>query len=57
MCEVAYAVYGMRMNSGKKDTFLRNLPYLGIMAVGVGSIIFHVTLKYYTQWCKWLDFV
>jgi len=48
---VLYALHGIRSNSGHKDAFLRNLPYLGIMGVGIGSAIFHSTLNNYTQWC------
>jgi len=47
---VIYAIYGLRANSGKPDAFQRNLPYFGIAAVGVGSAIFHATMKNYTQW-------
>jgi dihydroceramidase len=50
---VLYAIHGIRKNSGRKDAFLRNLPYIGIMGVGVGSFIFHATLKNYTQWCTY----
>lgn len=33
---------------------LRNLPYLGIAAVGIGSAVFHATMKNWTQWCELL---
>jgi hypothetical protein len=28
------------------------MPYLGIAGVGIGSTVFHATMKNYTQWCK-----
>jgi len=31
------------------------MPYLGIAGVGIGSTIFHATLKNYTQWCDELS--
>ena len=49
---VSFAIKGIRKNSGKKDAFMRNLPYVGIASVGIGSAIFHATMKNYTQWCK-----
>jgi len=49
---VLYAYHGIKNNSNRKDAILRNLPYLGIAGVGIGSAIFHATLKNYTQWCK-----
>ena len=49
---VFYAIHGIRNNANRKDAILRNLPYLGIAGVGIGSAIFHATLKNYTQWCK-----
>lgn len=49
--QVFYAFYGIRSNWGRKDALLRDLPYFGILCVGLGSIVFHATLKYYTQWC------
>lgn len=48
---VFYACYGVRANWGRKNALLRDLPYFGILCVGLGSIIFHASLKYYTQWC------
>lgn len=48
---IYYAYHGVKSNSNRKDAILRNLPYLGIAAVGLGSGIFHATLKNYTQWC------
>ena len=50
---VYYAYHGIRANGNRKDAILRNLPYLGIAGVGIGSAIFHATLKNYTQWCKY----
>ncbi|KFY28983.1 hypothetical protein V493_02621 [Pseudogymnoascus sp. VKM F-4281 (FW-2241)] len=47
---ILYAIHGIYKNWGRKDAFLRNIPYLGIMGVGFGSAIFHATNKYYTQW-------
>ncbi|PVH85176.1 alkaline phytoceramidase [Cadophora sp. DSE1049] len=46
-----YAFHGIKNNANRKDAVLRNLPYLGIAAVGFGSAIFHATMKNYTQWC------
>jgi len=46
-----YAYHGIKSNANHKDAILRNLPYLGIAGVGIGSSIFHATLKNYTQWC------
>ncbi|KAL2071737.1 hypothetical protein VTL71DRAFT_12972 [Oculimacula yallundae] len=48
---LVYAFYGIKNNVNRKDAVLRNLPYLGIAAVGFGSAIFHATMKNYTQWC------
>jgi hypothetical protein len=50
---VFYAFHGIKANSKRHDAFLRNLPYLGIACVGIGSAVFHSTMKNYTQWCKW----
>jgi len=47
---VYYAYHGIKSNSNRKDAILRNLPYLGIACVGIGSGIFHASLKNYTQW-------
>ncbi|KFY13363.1 hypothetical protein V492_03316 [Pseudogymnoascus sp. VKM F-4246] len=47
---ILYAIHGIYKNWGRKDAFLRNIPYLGIMGVGFGSALFHATNKYYTQW-------
>lgn len=47
-----YAFHGIRANSNRHDAILRNLPYLGIALVGIGSAVFHSTMKNYTQWCK-----
>ncbi|KAL5331084.1 hypothetical protein ACEPPN_000613 [Leptodophora sp. 'Broadleaf-Isolate-01'] len=46
-----YAFHGIRNNANRKDAVWRNLPYLGIAAVGFGSAIFHATMKNYAQWC------
>jgi hypothetical protein len=54
---VIYAFHGIRNNANRKDAVLRNLPYLGIAAVGFGSAIFHATMKNYTQWCKLFSFI
>ncbi|KAF4632036.1 hypothetical protein G7Y89_g6090 [Cudoniella acicularis] len=48
---IYYAYHGIKGNSNRRDAILRNLPYLGIAAVGLGSGIFHATMKNYTQWC------
>lgn len=47
---VYYAYYGIKANSCRPDAILRNLPYLGIATVGIGSGVFHASLKNYTQW-------
>ncbi|TVY31659.1 Alkaline ceramidase [Lachnellula subtilissima] len=47
---VYYAYHGIKSNANHKDAILRNLPYLGIATVGIGSGIFHASLKNYTQW-------
>ncbi|KAG9229964.1 ceramidase-domain-containing protein [Amylocarpus encephaloides] len=47
---IFYAYQGMRKNSNRPDALLRNLPYLGLASVGIGSGLFHSTLKNYTQW-------
>jgi dihydroceramidase len=52
---VYYAYHGIRQNSNHKDAILRNMPYLGIAGVGIGSTIFHATMLNYTQWCKSSD--
>lgn len=49
---VFYAYHGIRANANRRDAALRNLPYLGIAGVGIGSAVFHSTLKNYTQWCE-----
>jgi len=50
-----YALHGIKANANRKDAILRNMPYLGIAGVGIGSTIFHATLKNYTQWCDELS--
>jgi len=47
---VYYAYHGIKSNSNRHDAILRNLPYLGIATVGIGSGVFHASLKNYTQW-------
>jgi len=47
---VSYALNGIWNNLGRKDAFLRNLPYLGIASVGIGSMVFHSTNRFFTQW-------
>jgi dihydroceramidase len=49
-----YAYKGLKSNSNRPDAALRNFPYLGIAGVGIGSAVFHATMKNYTQWCKFL---
>jgi len=46
-----YAYHGIKNNASRKDAILRNLPYLGLAGVGIGSALFHATLKNHTQWC------
>ncbi|KAF7898583.1 hypothetical protein EAF00_005029 [Botryotinia globosa] len=45
-----YAYKGIRANSNRQDAILRNLPYLGLAAVGILSALFHATNKDWTQW-------
>ncbi|KAL4798154.1 ceramidase [Aspergillus venezuelensis] len=47
---IIYGVYGLRKLRQKRNADpLRSLPYWGLMAVGVCSTAFHVSMKYYTQ--------
>jgi hypothetical protein len=54
---VLYAYHGIKLNWNQKNAVLRNLPYLGIACVGIGSTAFHATMKKYTQWCKCNSFL
>ncbi|KAJ5092281.1 alkaline ceramidase family protein [Penicillium alfredii] len=47
---ISYAIYGIRQLRQKSnvDNF-RVLPYWGLMAVGICSAAFHMSLKYHTQ--------
>lgn len=51
---IYYSVHGIRGNvsrSGSIQTGMsRSGPWFGILAVGIGSLIFHTTMKPYTQW-------
>ncbi|ESZ98467.1 hypothetical protein SBOR_1129 [Sclerotinia borealis F-4128] len=47
---IYYAYKGIQANSNRKDAILRNLPYLGLAAVGILSALFHATCKDWTQW-------
>ncbi|EKD20913.1 alkaline phytoceramidase [Drepanopeziza brunnea f. sp. 'multigermtubi' MB_m1] len=47
-----YAYHGIKNNANRKDAVLRNLSYLGIAAVGLGSAVFHATMKSWTQWYR-----
>ncbi|TVY41881.1 Alkaline ceramidase [Lachnellula occidentalis] len=47
---IYYAYHGIKSNANHKDAILRNLPYLGIATVGIGSAVFHASMKNYTQW-------
>ncbi|KAB8264610.1 alkaline phytoceramidase [Aspergillus pseudonomiae] len=50
--EVIYGLYGLRQLRRKADTHgdsLRALPYWGLIAVGLCSFAFHLSLKYHTQ--------
>ena len=41
---------GLMNNWSREDrSFLAALPYFGIIGVGVGSALFHASLKYYMQ--------
>ncbi|KAL4872098.1 hypothetical protein BDV12DRAFT_183341 [Aspergillus spectabilis] len=45
-----YGIYGLRkLRQSCNADILRALPYWGLMAVGVCSAAFHVSLKYHTQ--------
>ncbi|RHZ64514.1 hypothetical protein CDV55_106835 [Aspergillus turcosus] len=47
---IFYAIYGLYQLRQKPNAgFLRSVPYLGLMAVGICSALFHVSLKYHTQ--------
>lgn len=48
---VSYALTGIWKNRSRNDATLRNIPYLGVASVGIGSTIFHSTNRYFTQWC------
>lgn len=49
---VFYAIYGLRkLRQKSNDDFFRALPYWGLMAVGICSAIFHISLQYHTQMC------
>ncbi|KAL2842901.1 alkaline phytoceramidase [Aspergillus pseudoustus] len=49
---VVYGIYGLhqlRQKGNKNGDPLRTLSYWGLIAVGVCSVVFHVSLKYHTQ--------
>ncbi|KAL4940508.1 hypothetical protein BDV06DRAFT_18951 [Aspergillus oleicola] len=47
---IIYGIYGLRKLRQKRNADpLRSLPYWGLVAVGVCSTAFHVSMKYYTQ--------
>ncbi|XP_077660429.1 ceramidase [Aspergillus fumigatus Af293] len=47
---VIYAIYGLYHLWQKPNVgFLRTVPYLGLMAVGLCSALFHISLNYHTQ--------
>ncbi|KAL4784278.1 ceramidase [Aspergillus varians] len=47
---IIYGVQGLRKLRHKPNAdFLRSLPYWGLMAVGICSAIFHISLKFHTQ--------
>lgn len=49
---VFYAIYGLhKLWQKSNNDFFRALPYWGLMAVGICSAIFHVSLQYHTQMC------
>ncbi|KAJ5673527.1 hypothetical protein N7507_002654 [Penicillium longicatenatum] len=50
LCYIFYAIYGLRQLQQKRQLgFSRALPYWGLMAVGVCSATFHISLQYHTQ--------
>ncbi|KAJ5836213.1 hypothetical protein N7447_002239 [Penicillium robsamsonii] len=50
LCYVFYAIYGLRrLQQARSIGFSRALPYCGLMAVGLCSAIFHISLQYHTQ--------
>ncbi|KAJ5991864.1 hypothetical protein N7451_007588 [Penicillium sp. IBT 35674x] len=47
---IIYAVYGLRQLQQKHNfDFSRAIPYWGLMAVGICSAAFHISLQYHTQ--------
>ncbi|KAL3481745.1 alkaline ceramidase family protein [Aspergillus californicus] len=47
---VIYGIYGIRKLQQKPNAdVFRYIPYYGLIAVGICSAVFHITLKYHTQ--------
>ncbi|KAK4867133.1 hypothetical protein LT330_007874 [Penicillium expansum] len=50
LCYIFYAIYGLRrLQQARSISFSRALPYCGLMAVGLCSAIYHISLQYHTQ--------
>ncbi|KAJ5786763.1 uncharacterized protein N7503_011975 [Penicillium pulvis] len=50
LCYIIYAIYGLRQLQQKRNVeFARAIPYWGLMAVGICSAAFHISLQYHTQ--------
>ncbi|KAJ5535775.1 hypothetical protein N7513_008961 [Penicillium frequentans] len=50
LCYIIYAIYGLRQLQQKRNVeFSRTIPYWGLMAVGICSAAFHISLQYHTQ--------
>ena len=45
-----YAWYGIQQCRRKADFWSASLPYFGIASVGIGSAVFHGTIKLQAQW-------
>ncbi|KAI9034932.1 ceramidase [Aspergillus affinis] len=47
---ILFAIHGLRQLNRKSNTdVFRVIPYYGLMAVGICSASFHITMKYHTQ--------
>ena len=51
---VVYGLYGIRRSKRQNVNAITtlNLPYWGLIGIGVCSGLYHATLKYHTQMCK-----
>ena len=56
MALVGYAIHGIRRYKRQDVGMFSpvNLPYWGLIGIGVFSAIYHATLKYHTQMGEWL---